>query len=124
MRSLFMYILQSDNCFYLVLSYFVPLGASNCFHLVLPCFVLRACTLLCLTLTCLCFTLLPCVSSLYLVTTLLIPSTFSNDHTTGRSIPVSKFTGLAGFPTTKWLTPRRSSDHLRQESDFPHHTRT
>src|SRR5467141_3073448 len=72
----------------------------------------------CLILTCLCFTSLPHVSSLYLVTTLLIPSTFSDDHTTGRSIPISKFTGLAGFLTTQQLTLRRSSNHPRQESDF------
>src|SRR5882672_9635356 len=62
--------------------------------------------------TCLFLTSLLRVSSSYLVTTLLIPSTFSDDHTTGHSIPVSKFTGLAGFPTTEYLTPRRSSDHL------------
>src|SRR5882672_1825231 len=64
------------------------------------------------------YSVLPCVPSLYLVATLLIPSTFSDDHITGRSIPISKFTGLAGFLTMQELTPRRSSDHLRQESDF------
>src|SRR5882672_3790709 len=105
MRSLFMYILQSDN-------YFTLLQIVSFY------FVLHACALPCLILTCLCFTSLPHVSSLYLVTTLLIPSTFSDDHTTGHSIPVSKFTGLAGFPTTQQLTPRISSDHLRQESNF------
>src|SRR5882672_5065785 len=80
--------------------------------------MLRACALLCLVLTCLCFTSLPRVSPLYLVTTLLILPTFSDDHITGHSIPISKFTGLAGFPTTQELTPRRSSDHIQQESNF------
>src|SRR5882672_7132722 len=70
------------------------------------------------------YSVLPCVPSLYLVATLLIPSTFSDDHITGRSIPISKFTGLAGFLTMQELTPRRSSDHLRQGSDLPHHART
>src|SRR5882672_10701852 len=111
MWSLFMYILQSDNCFLLLC-------------IVSLYFVLCACALPCLILTYLCFTSPSCVSSLYLVTTLFILSTFSDDHTTGHSIPISKFTGLACFFTMQQLTPRRSSDHLRQESDLPHHART
>src|SRR5882672_2259641 len=120
MRSLFMYILQSDNYFALLRTVFALL-VYLCFELLL---LFGACALLHLILTCLCLTSLPHVSPLDLVTTLLIPPTFSDNHTTGHSIPVSKFTGLAGFLTTEYLTPRRSSDHLRQESDPPHHART
>src|SRR5882672_12667806 len=84
MQSLFMYNLQSDNCLIL-----------PCFYLALSYFMLRFTSTL--------YFALPCVSSLYWCLTPFISTMFYNDHTTGCSIPVSKFTGPAGSPTMQYI---------------------
>src|SRR5882672_587463 len=87
MWSLFMYILQSHNYFALSL---IP---TLCYLVLL--LIILAFTLPCLTshfLVCCPYTWCP---------TPLYSTTFCNNHTTGRSIPISKFTGPSGSPTTQ-----------------------
>src|SRR5882672_11615361 len=105
MQSSFMYILLSDNCFTL-----------SC------CFLLRIAS--CLALFVLFLIASSCFFLLLNCSALFLPSPFSDNHTTGRSIPVSKFTGLTGFSDHTVIDTEKIIRSSPTGIRPPHHART